>query len=165
MLASLALCILMGMGNDTALVWPVVDPHCITVQVAADDTDAFEHTNNVCYLRWLEDCAWSHTCALGLDMAAYRRIGAGCVARRHELDYLAPSFAGETLVVATWIEENDGRVTMWRGYQVMRPADGRVILRARTQWACVDMVTGRPRRQPEAFVEAYRAASPVAAAT
>lgn len=143
-----------------SLDWPVVDPFCIRVTVAGADTDDFEHTNNVCYLRWLERCAWAHTCALGLDMDAYRRIGAGCVARRHELDYIAPSFAGDELAVATWIEENDGRVTMWRGYRIIRIGDGRTVMNARTQWACVDMATGRPRRQPEAFVAAYAPATP-----
>lgn len=146
--------------NESAIRWPVRDPHCITVTVTAADLDDFEHTNNVCYLRWLEQCAWSHSCALGIDMARFHTEGAGCVARRHELDYLAPSFAGDVLRVATWIAENDGRVTMWRGYRIVRESDAQVILNARTQWACVDMKTGRPRRQPPAFVEAYRPAEP-----
>lgn len=143
------------------LPWPVAEPHCIRVTVGAEDIDAFEHTNNVSYLRWLEQCAWSHTCALGLDMDAYRRIGTGCVARRHELDYLAASFEGDELVVGTWIAENDGRVTMWRGYRIFRASDAREILRARTQWACVDMASGRPKRQPPEFIAAYSVSAPV----
>ena len=115
------------------LPWPVAEPHCIRVTVGAEDIDAFEHTNNVSYLRWLEQCAWSHTCALGLDMDAYRRIGTGCVARRHELDYLAASFEGDELIVGTWIEENDGRVTMWRGYRIFRAADARAKYCARAR--------------------------------
>jgi len=142
--------------TDAQFSWPVSAPHCIRVRVGAEDIDAFDHTNNVSYLRWLEQCAWSHTCALGLDMAAYQRIGAGCVARRHELDYLSPSFLDDALVVGTWIEENDGRVTMWRGYRIIRVSDGRTVMNARTQWACVDMASGRPRRQPPEFVAAYQ---------
>lgn len=147
-------------SSDAAPVisWPVQDPHRICVTVGEGDLDDFAHTNNVCYLRWLEQCAWSHSCALGFDMARFHAEGAGCVARRHELDYLAPSFAGDVLHVGTWIDENDGRVSMWRGYQIVREADARLILRARTQWACIDMQTGRPRRQPPVFVAAYRPA-------
>jgi acyl-CoA thioester hydrolase len=32
------------------------------------------------------------------------------------------------------------------------------VLRGRTQWICVDMKTGRPRRQPPEFIAAYRPA-------
>ncbi len=122
--------------------------------------DQFGHTNNVVYLAWLEQVAWSHSQTLGLGFADYERFGCGCVARRHELDYLAPTFAGDELLLATFIHENDGRLTMWRGYQIIRAADGKTVLRARTQWVCVDMKTGKPRRQPPEFVQAYRPAVP-----
>src|SRR3546814_8270530 len=68
----------------------------------------------VVYLSLLERVAWSHSESLGLDFAAYEKLGAGCVARRHELDYLAPTFAGEQLWLATWVHENDFRLSMWR---------------------------------------------------
>jgi acyl-CoA thioester hydrolase len=103
--------------------------------------------------------AWSHSVALGLDFAAYERFGAGCVAHRHELDYLAPTFAGDELLLGTWIAENDGRLTMWRAYQIVRVSDGKTVLRGRTRWVCVDMKTGRPRLQPPEYVAAYTPAT------
>jgi acyl-CoA thioester hydrolase len=117
--------------------------------------DGFGHTNNIVYLAWIQDVAWSHSIALGWDMAAYRRIGAGFVARRHELDYLAATFAGDRLQVATWITANGGRADMWRAYQIVRTRDGATVLRGKTQWVCIDMASGRPRRQPPEFVAAY----------
>ena len=138
--------------------WDVREPFIERVTVQPEHIDQFGHTNNVVYLGWLEQVAWSHSQTLGLGFADYERFGCGCVARRHELDYLAPTFAGDELLLATFIHENDGRLTMWRGYQIIRAADGKTVLRARTQWVCVDMKTGKPRRQPPEFVQAYRPA-------
>jgi acyl-CoA thioester hydrolase len=135
--------------------WDVPSPFVQVVEVKPEHLDDFEHTNNVVYLSWLQDVAWAHSLSLGLDMEAYRRIGAGCVARRHELDYLAPTFAGDRLHLATWVAENAGRIDMWRAYQVIREQDGKTVLRGRTHWVCVDMKSGRPRRQPPEFVAAY----------
>jgi acyl-CoA thioester hydrolase len=132
-------------------VWDVDRPfiECATVQ--PQDTDRFRHTNNVVYLALLERVAWSHSVSLGMDFEAYERLGAGCVARRHELDYLAPTFAGDELWLATWIQGNDFRLTMWRYYQIVRASDRKTVLRGRTLWVCVDLASGRPRRMPPEF--------------
>ena len=144
--------------EHTAYAWDVRDPYIERVTVQPEHIDRFGHTNNVVYLSWLEQVAWSHSQSLGLGFADYERFGCGCVARRHELDYLAPTFAGDELLLATFIHENDGRLSMWRGYQIIRAGDGKTVLRARTQWVCVDLKSGRPRRQPPEFVQAYRPA-------
>ena len=148
------------MTDFSSLDWDVQSPHILVVRVEPDHLDRFSHTNNVVYLGWLQQAAWSHSNALGLDFAAYERLGTGCVVRRHELDYLAPTTTADELCVGTWIAENDERLMMWRGYQIIRAGDGRTILRGRTQWVCVDMKSGRPKRQPPEFVAAYRPALP-----
>lgn len=139
--------------------WDVASPFVLEVTVEERDLDEFGHANNVVYLGWLERVAWAHSRSLGLGMDDYRRLGCGCVVRRHELEYLAPAFAGQRLVLGTWVQENDGKLSMWRGYQIRRPADGRTLLRGRTQWVCVDLASGRPRRMPPEFVNGYRPAA------
>jgi len=139
----------------TALPWDVPSPFLLPVKVGPEHIDGFGHTNNVVYLQFLEQVAWAHSQALGLGMDAYRRLNTGCVARRHELDYLAPSFAGEDLWLATWIHENDGRLSMWRRFQIIRAHDQKTLMRAATHWVCVDLTTGRPKRQPPEFLSAY----------
>ncbi|MCK9192373.1 MAG: acyl-CoA thioesterase [Nevskia sp.] len=141
--------------SEIALQWEHPRPFVNTLVVRPEDTDAMGHTNNVVYLGWLEAAAWGHSHALGMSIERYRELNAGCVVRRHELEYMAATFAGETLAVGTWIDENDGRLGMWRAYQVIRPADGRTVMRARTLWVCVDMKTGKPRRQPPEFLAVY----------
>jgi acyl-CoA thioester hydrolase len=136
-------------------VWDVPAPFIESATIAAADVDRFGHTNNVVYLSLLERVAWSHSESLGLDFDAYEKLGAGCVARRHELDYLAPTFAGEQLWLATWVHENDFRLSMWRRYQIVRASDRKTVLRGQTQWVCVDMKSGRPKRMPPEF-QAYQ---------
>ena len=138
--------------------WDVLSPFTQSVTVQPSDLDEFGHTNNVVYLSWLERVAWAHSVSLGLSMADYRRLGCGCVARKHELDYLAATFLDEDLLLGTWVQENDGRLSMWRGYQIVRLKDSKTVLRGRTQWVCVDLSTGKPRRMPREFIEGYRPA-------
>src|SRR5436190_2530548 len=99
--------------------WDVPHPFTQPVTVATSDLDDFGHTNNVVYLSWLERVAWAHSVSLGLSMDDYRRLGAGVVVRKHELEYLAATFAGDELLLGTWVAENDGRLSMWRAYQIV----------------------------------------------
>lgn len=137
------------------ITWDVAHPFTRAVTVGAEHLDAFGHVNNVTYLKWLEDVAWAHSNALGLGWDAYRRLNTGCVVHRHELDYLAATFAGDELMTATWIHENSGRIDMWRRYQIIRVSDGKTVMRAASHFVCVDFTSGRPKRQPPEFVAAY----------
>lgn len=139
----------------STIAWDFPDPFTLTMTVTPEHIDEFRHTNNVVYLKWLEMLAWEHSRHLGLDWPAYERLGQGMVARRHELDYLAPSFEGESLLLGTWILYTD-KLTIRRAYQFIRPADGAVLFRGRTLWVCVDLKTGKVRRMPAEFQEAYR---------
>ena len=141
-------------------IWDVRTPFIERVTVVPGDMDEFAHTNNVIYLRWLERVAWNHSARLGLSMDDYRRLNAGCVARRHELDYLAATIAGDELMLGTWIAECDAKFTMWRAYQIIRAADNKTVLRGRTHWVCVNLKTGKPKRMPAEFVAAYRPVKP-----
>ncbi|RZU44983.1 acyl-CoA thioester hydrolase [Fluviicoccus keumensis] len=140
------------------LVWKVSSPHMIDIQVRPEHQDEYRHTNNVAYLQWLEQAAWSHSNALGLDIAAYYRLGVGCVVRKHELEYLLPTHTGDDLKVGTWISANDGKLSTTREYQVIRVRDGKTVLTGKTHFITVDMASGKPKRMPREFVEAYRPA-------
>ena len=109
--------------SKAGLNWDVHEPFVRTITVIDEHQDEFGHTNNVSYLSMLQDVAWMHSQKLGLGMADYQRLGAGCVVRRHELNYLAPTHLGDRLAVATWVDENDFRLCMWRGYQIIREQD------------------------------------------
>lgn len=141
--------------SEQETVWDFPDPHVLNIRVQPAHIDIMQHTNNVVYLQWLEDVAWDHSRHLGLDEAAYKRLGHGMVARRHELDYLQPTFLGEEIWLGTWIMHTD-RLSIRRAYQFVRPADAVTVFRGRTQWVCVDIKEGRVRRMPAEFQQAYK---------
>lgn len=135
--------------------WDFPDPNIMRVCVDASHIDVMQHTNNVVYLQWLEDAAWDHSRQLGLAEADYERLGYGMVARRHVLDYLQPTFLGESILLGTWIIWND-RLSTRRAYQFVRESDGQTVFRGRTHWVCVDIKEGKVRRMPPEFQAAYQ---------
>lgn len=142
--------------------WKVASPHVIRVVVSEADIDGFGHTNNVVYLGWLENAAWSHSQHAGFGLDAYHRLGYGLVARKHELEYLLPTVVGDELLIGTWISGNDGKLSVYRDYQIIRVGDGRTVLTGSTHWVCIDMQSGRPRRLPAEFVNGYQPADAAA---
>ena len=90
-----------------AIDWDYPAPHIQRQTVDETHLDLMRHTNNVIYLAWVEQVAWDHSHRLGLHWEDYVRLGHGMVARRHELDYLAPTVAGDRLLLATWIVTAD----------------------------------------------------------
>ncbi|MCK0152692.1 acyl-CoA thioesterase [Alcanivorax sp. S6407] len=136
--------------------WDLANVHVLEFTVPAESIDVMGHVNNTEYLRFMEQIAWDHTTVLGLGWDIYQSLNRAMVARRTEVDYLAPAFEGEKLVIGTWIVENDQRLSITRRYQIIRESDGVTLLRGRTQWVCVALDSGRPKRMPPEFVQGYK---------
>ena len=135
--------------------WDLPHPFVIDILVGESAIDHYGHVNNAEYLRWVERASWEHSGHLGLTLARYRELDRAMAVHRHELDYLAPSFAGERLAMATWIVACDGRLTLTRRFELKRLEDNVTLLRARTRYACIALSSGRPRRLPQEFVDGY----------
>ena len=135
--------------------WDLPEPFFIELVVEPSAIDEYDHANNAEYLRWIERVSWAHSDALGLTLERYRELDRGMAVHRHELDYLAPAFEGDCLALATWIIAADSRLTLIRRFQLVRPADGRTLLKARTRFACIELSSGRPRRLPEEYRRIY----------
>ena len=140
------------------MMWDLSNPFVIDIEVAADDIDGLGHANNAVYVSWLERSAWRHSQFLGLDLSEYRRLDRAMAVLRHEIDYLASAYEGQQLQMATWIVESDQRLKMNRCFQLIRPADGVTLLRAKTTFVCIELSSGKPKRMPAEFVEGYGAA-------
>ncbi len=78
-------------------------------KVRHHEMDALGHVNNAVYLHYLEQAAIAHSDALGFTIARLAALGGVFIARRHEIDYLRPATAGDTLQVITWAAEMRGR--------------------------------------------------------
>jgi acyl-CoA thioester hydrolase len=127
----------------------------LPITVAADDIDGLGHINNVTYVRYFERVGWAHSCALGLDIEAYRNLDRAMVVRRNEIDYLQPGYLGDVLAADTWIIVNDGKASLERLFQLTRISDGALLARAHTFYTCVSFSAGRVRRMPEPFIRLY----------
>lgn len=114
----------------------------LPITVVPDDIDALGHVNNVVYVRWMQEVATRHW-----ETAASPELRATVVwvVTRHEVDYKAPAFVGESLVVRTWVGEPSG-ATWERFIEVRRVGDDRLLARGRSVYAALDQRSGRPRR-------------------
>lgn len=130
-------------------------PFTLDIHVDTSDVDGLGHVNNAVYVTWMERCAWAHSEALGIGLDVYQSVDRAMAVHRHEIDYLAPTHAGEALTLATWIVTTDHRLRMDRHFQLVRPADEATLLRAVTTFVCIEMSSGRPKRMPELFLERY----------
>jgi acyl-CoA thioester hydrolase len=130
-------------------------PHVIELTVQPEDIDAYEHVNNAVYLTWLDRAAWSHSTALGVPLGQCVGLRRGMAAHRIEIEYRRAAVRGDAVQAATWIVNTDGRLRVERRFQVLRKADGETLARARIDYVCINLDTGRAVRMPESFARAY----------
>lgn len=128
-------------------------PYQLQVPVLPDDCDELGHASNMSYLRWTLAAALAHSGAVGLTAADYRALGQSFVVRRHLLDYLRQALPGEALVVETRVVRLAGASSQRQTliYRVQGREEGpkdELIFRALTDWAFIDLRSGRPTRIP-----------------
>jgi acyl-CoA thioester hydrolase len=117
--------------------------------VPETDIDELGHANNIAYLRWMQAAALAHSAAQGWPGEKYHEFGAGWVVRSHQIEYLQPAFAGDRLVVRTWVAEMK-KATSLRRYQIVRFGAVKeiVLATAATDWAFIHFKSGLPKRIP-----------------
>ena len=144
--------------------WDLPDPFLIDIQVNETHIDALGHANNAVYLSFCEQVAWAHSEARGLDVAEYLALDRAMAVQTTRLRYLQPSFAGDELQVANWIVKCDGRLRATRRYQIRRTGDDATVVRGESEFVCIEISSGRPRRMPARFASEYVVESSVARA-
>jgi acyl-CoA thioester hydrolase len=160
-------------GEDVPFPGPGVRAFETFVRVRFHETDALGHVNNASYLNYLEQAAIDHATYVGLDMSRLRALGGVFVARHHDITFLRPAFAGETLRVLTWLDPPRG-ARIVRNYRVLRestppvdfPTVGRffenavkdaaedLVVTATTEWVLTSE-QGMPRRIPAEIGELF----------
>ncbi len=127
----------------------------VTLEVLPADIDAYEHVNNSVYLAWFDRAAWSHSATLGISPAECVALRRGMAAHRTEIDYVRAAILADRVSVGTWIVAADGKLRVERRFQVRRAPDGQLLARARTEYVCINLDSGRAARMPELFSSAY----------
>jgi len=123
--------------------------------VLPDDIDAYNHVNNSVYLAWLDEAAWSHSAALGLSLQQCVEMRRGMAAHHTEIDYVRAALLGDQVSVGTWIVGTDSKLRVDRRFQVRRATDGETLARARIDYVCINLDSGRASRMPESFQRSY----------
>jgi acyl-CoA thioester hydrolase len=114
----------------------------MVVPVLPGDIDGQGHVNNTVYLRWVQDVATEHWCAIATPEAQER---IAWVVLRHEIDYKTPTTLGDEIVLRTWVGKAS-RLTFERFTEIRRKIDNKILSEARTLWCPVNARTGRPMR-------------------
>ena len=146
------------MIDSASAPWDHPDPFIWRTQVAQSDIDELSHTRNTAYVNWCMEAAWAHTTALGLGAREYQNLDRAMALIRAEYDYLVATYCGDELAVGTWITSWDKRLTMERRIQIINLASGDSVLRARLEFVCIEISSGRPKRPPKAFIDGYEPA-------
>lgn len=133
--------------------WDHADPFFIPITVTEHDIDSYGHANNVVYVRWLSECAWAHSAAVGLPEETCVALRRGMAVRTFHIDLLAAAYLGDELLVGDWVSANDRRLRATRTFQVVNPAKEVTLLRGRIDYVCINLDNGRPARMPPEFLD------------
>jgi acyl-CoA thioester hydrolase len=142
--------------NAPAADWDLPDPHVATLAVVPADIDEYRHVNNAVYMQWLDRAAWSHATSFGMSPEVCLGTRRGMVVHRAELDYERAAVAGDTVLVATWVIDTDERLRATRRFQIRRQGDDATLLRARVDYVCMNLDSGRAVRMPPEFAAGFR---------
>jgi acyl-CoA thioester hydrolase len=115
------------------------------------DIDELGHVNNAVWVAWIQDVAVAHWHSLA-DPAHHEAYV--WVVVRHEIDYLRAVLPGETITARTWVGDAP-RGARFDRHMEFTGADGKLRVRARTQWAIIDKASGRPIRVPAEVVAPF----------
>lgn len=135
--------------------WLLPSPHILQWHIESKHIDHYQHVNNVAYVAQLERVAWSHSNQIGLTIEEYQALDRGMAISKHIINYIAAAHLGDELFCATWIIECDNKLKLSRQFQFIRARDQLTLLTARTDFVCIALSSGKPKRMPARFSEVY----------
>lgn len=138
--------------------WRYDAPYTLLWTIESSHIDHYNHVNNGAYVNQIEALAWAHSNALGLRFEDYQDHDRGMVIRRHEIDYLLPCHLGDSLICGTWITHCDNKLNLSRQFEFYCTRRQQKVFAAKTDFICVSLSTGAPKRMPEKFRDIYGSA-------
>lgn len=122
-----------------------------TMTVLPEHLDDQNHVNNVMYVQFMQDIAIQHWKSIAPPELNDEIVW---VVKRHEIDYHAPAFLGDQLLLKTHTGAYTA-VTWNRHYEIIRLSDNKKLITAKSCWVLLDKKTGRPRRIDEAIRKVF----------
>ena len=126
-----------------------------SIMAEARHIDELGHVNNAVWVQWIQDVATAHWRSVA-DPA--HQDDYVWVVVRHEIDYLRAVLEGETVIARTWVGDEPRGARFDRHMEFVGD-DGKIRVRAQTQWAIIDKASGRPIRVPPAVVKPFLSAT------
>ncbi len=139
----------------TDLQWDRTNPFIIEVKVTGDCVDGYGHVSNHHFVRWMTDCAFAHSVAVGLPESTCREMGRGMAVRDIRVHLSGSAYAGDSLQVANWISKSDRKLRASRQFQIINVASGKTLARGEVDFVCTNLDNGRPVKMPEIFASSY----------
>ena len=103
------------------------------------------------WVQWIQHVAVAHWDSVA---DANHKDAYYWVVVRHEIDYLRAAFAGDRIIARTWVGEAPKGARFDRYMEFTGP-DGKICVRAKTQWAIIDKALARPIRVPAAVIAPF----------
>lgn len=104
--------------------------------------DNLNHVNNVASLQWVQDVAEQHWNE-STDAALREKLA--WVVVNHFIEYKAPAFEKDVLILKTWVDTYSG-VTSERHTEIIRKEDNKLLVKAKTLWCLLAKTSGKPMR-------------------
>ena len=113
----------------------------MTLTALPEHIDELGHVNNAVWVQWIQTVAVAHWYSVA-DPA--HNDAYFWVVVRHEIDYLRAAVEGEA-----------PKGARFNRHMEFVGADGKVLVRANTQWAIIDKALGRPIRVPQQVIAPF----------
>ena len=120
----------------------------IEQQVMFFDTDCGGVVHNLAYLRMIETARTMLAEQIGLGMVDLAARGIYPVLLRTEADYRRPAKLSDRLIIRGRMDRVE-RARFWCEFEVVRPADGTLMVTCRQSLALIRMPEAKPLRLPE----------------
>ena len=123
----------------------------LTLTAGPEHIDELGHVNNAVWVQWIQQIAVAHWESLSDET---HRLRYYWVVVRHEIDYLRPAREGDAILARTYVGDQPQGARFDR-FVEFTGKDGKVCVRARTEWAIVDRLSGRPIRVPAEVIAPF----------
>jgi acyl-CoA thioester hydrolase len=125
----------------------------LTFTAGPEHIDELGHVNNAVWVQWMEQVAVAHWRSVA---DAQHQDAYFWVVVRHEIDYLRAAHEGDVVKARTWVGDTAQGARFERYVEFTGP-DGKLCVRAKTQWAIIDKALGRPIRVPPQVIAPFLA--------
>jgi acyl-CoA thioester hydrolase len=123
----------------------------MTLTAEPQHIDELGHVNNAVWVQWIQQVAVAHWEAAA---DAAHKDAYFWVVVRHEIDYLRAAHEGDVITARTWVGDAPKGARFDR-FMEFAGADGKICVRAKTDWAIIDRALGRPIRVPPDIVAPF----------